>query len=65
MRFEGREAVVRRVAALLLYTNTSRWMPSSRTMARGLGVSVRTVNRYLAAIEEAGWPLPPRRSEEA
>lgn len=63
MRYEGRTAIVRRLAHTLLYTNTSRYRPDVRTMARGLGVSTRTVLRDLQALEEAGWPLPPLRPE--
>ena len=64
MRIEGRTAVIRRLAALLLYTNTCRWRPTLKTMARGLGVSERTARRYLDALEESGWPMPPRRPIE-
>lgn len=59
-RNEGRAAIVRRLAMVLLYTNQRRYMPAPKVMARGLGVSVRTVIRDLNALEEAGWPLPKR-----
>lgn len=60
-RHEGRDAIVRRLAYVLLYTNTSRCRPTAEAIARGLGVSVRTASRYLAAVTDAGWPLPPVR----
>jgi predicted DNA-binding transcriptional regulator YafY len=58
MRYEGRAQIVRRLAAVLLYTNTARCQPSLATMARGLGVSERTIRRDLDALIEAGWPMP-------
>lgn len=33
--------------------------PDLRTMAARLDVSTRTVIRYLIALENAGYPLPP------
>lgn len=65
MRYEGRTAMVRRLAAVLLYTSTSRMEPNPRVIARGLGVHWRTVARDLEAIEEAGWPMPQRRRDVA
>lgn len=61
MRYEGRTAMVRRLAAVLLYTATARMSPDPKVIARGLGVHWRTVARDLEALEEAGWPMPLRR----
>jgi predicted DNA-binding transcriptional regulator YafY len=63
VRYEGKAAIVRRLAMLLLYTNRRRYMPSPRVIARGLNVSVRTVIRDLNALQEAGWPMPRRYHE--
>jgi predicted DNA-binding transcriptional regulator YafY len=64
VKHEGKTAIVRRLAAVLLYTNTSRHMPNPKVMARGLGVHWRTVQRDLDAIEAAGWPMPPAQEQE-
>lgn len=64
MRYEGRAAIVRRLAMVLLYTNRCRVMPTLATLARGLNVSERTVRRDLEALIEAGWPMPPARRME-
>lgn len=61
MRYEGSAALVQRLAMVLLYTNTCRRRPSPEAIARGLQVSPRTALRYLAALEAAGWPMPPRQ----
>jgi predicted DNA-binding transcriptional regulator YafY len=58
---EGREAIVERLARLLLYTNQCRWMPTYRTIARGLDISERTARRYIDTLERVGWPMPTRR----
>lgn len=62
-RYEGRGQIVRRLAAVLLYTATSRSNPDPRVIARGLGVSWRTIDRDLDALEEAGWPMPEGRDD--
>jgi hypothetical protein len=41
-----------------------RCMPEIEVMAAEMGVCVRTLYRDLAALEEAGWPLPMRRSDD-
>jgi predicted DNA-binding transcriptional regulator YafY len=64
-RYEGRAAIVRRLAMVLLYTNRQRYMPSPKVLARGLNVSERTVIRDLNALDEAGWPMPRRQNVEA
>jgi len=53
----GHSLIVERIAKVLLYTQGRRYAPDLRCMARGLGVSTRTVRRYLSAIEAAGWPM--------
>jgi predicted DNA-binding transcriptional regulator YafY len=58
---EGRTAIVRRLAYVLLYTARCRYRPRLEAIARGLGVSVRTVARDVAALEAAGWPMPMPR----
>jgi predicted DNA-binding transcriptional regulator YafY len=63
-RYEGRDAMVRRLAMVLLYTNRCKQMPHVRTLARGLSVSERTIVRDLNALEDAGWPMPPRQNAE-
>lgn len=63
MRYEGRAALVRRLAAVLLYTATSRMQPDPKVIARGLGCHWRTVQRDLDALEDAGWPMPERAQE--
>lgn len=60
MRYEGRGQIVRRLAAVMLYTATSRCNPDPRLIARGLDVHYRTIERDLEALEEAGWPMPKR-----
>ncbi|HWO88900.1 MAG TPA: hypothetical protein VNL98_07095 [Gemmatimonadales bacterium] len=57
-RYEGRGAIVRRLAAVLRYTATSRSTPDPKVIARGLGCHWRTVQRDLDALREAGWPMP-------
>lgn len=57
---EGRDRVARRVVALILRLQGHRYMPPLRALVDHLGVSERTVCRYLDAIEQAGWPLPRR-----
>lgn len=41
-----------------------RCMPKIEGLARELGVHRRTIYRDLAALEEAGWPLPARGMDE-
>lgn len=60
----SRCAIVRRLAMVLLYTARRRYAPSLRVMARGLGVSERTIRRDLDALEAAGWPMPVWRSNK-
>lgn len=59
----SRGRIVRRLAMLLLYTNRRRYAPDLTVLARGLQVSERTLRRDLAALEEAGWPMPIWRHE--
>jgi predicted DNA-binding transcriptional regulator YafY len=58
-----RARVARQVATLLRLLDGKRVMPAMSDLARELGVSHRTVYRYLDAVEQAGWPLPRRWSE--
>ena len=60
-----RGAIVRRLAMVLLYTARRRYAPDIKVMARGLGVSERTIRRDLEALEEAGWPMPQWRFNPA
>jgi predicted DNA-binding transcriptional regulator YafY len=53
-----------RLARELLYLRARRCMPEVEVMAAEMGVCVRTLYRDLAALEEAGWPLPMRRSDD-
>lgn len=48
---------------VLLYTARRRYAPNLKAMARGLGVSERTLRRDLEALERAGWPMPIWRYE--
>ncbi len=57
---EGRDRVARRVVALIRLLQGHRYMPPLRELVDCLGVSERTVCRYLDAIEQAGWPMPKR-----
>ncbi len=63
-RYEGKEAIVRRLAMVLLYTASSRHRPDPKVMARGLGCHPRTVQRDLDALTDAGWPMPPESQVE-
>lgn len=63
-RYEGRDAIVRRLAMVLLYTNRCQRRPSVKVLARGLSVSERTIVRDLNALEDAGWPMPVRQNAE-
>lgn len=60
MKDEGRTAILRRMARLLLYTMTARHRPDPEVLAARLGVSVRTVYRDLEAMTAAGWKFPAR-----
>ena len=60
-----RARIARQVAALLLELKNRRSFPRVVVLAHALGVTPRTVYRYLEAIEQAGWPLPPRRQDLA
>lgn len=55
-----RARIARQVVQLLRLVQGQRYMPDMAGMARELGVSRRTVCRYVDAIEQAGWPLPKR-----
>lgn len=59
---QGRCAIVRRLAMLLRYTHGRRYAPDLVCLARGLGVSTRTIRRDLEALEAAGWPVPKWRT---
>jgi predicted DNA-binding transcriptional regulator YafY len=60
-----RARIARQVAALLLTLQNKRRMPHVEWLASELGVTTRTVYRYLNAVEQAGWPLPTRYYREA
>lgn len=53
-----RGRVARNIARLMWRLNGRRRLPPVSVLAADLGVSRRTVWRYLKAIEEAGWPVP-------
>lgn len=55
-----RSRLIVRLARLILYLNGRRYMPDAQILAAQLGVSVRTLFRDLAALEEAGMVLPKR-----
>jgi predicted DNA-binding transcriptional regulator YafY len=54
----------RRMAALLMYLGSRRYMPPMKVLARGLNVSERTLYRDLAALADAGFELPKRWNDE-
>ena len=62
---EGRDRVARRIVTLIRRLEGHRYMPPLRELVEHLGVSERTVCRYLDAIEHAGWPLPKRGWHES
>ena len=41
-----------------------RYLPSINELAHAFNVHRRTVIRDLAALEEAGWPVPARRLDD-
>jgi predicted DNA-binding transcriptional regulator YafY len=47
----GRDALTRRLVALIRLAQTARYMPSLEELARAHGVSSRTIRRDLAVIE--------------
>lgn len=53
-----RARIARHVARLMWKLQGRRRLPPVDALAADLGVSSRTVWRYLRAIEEAGWPVP-------
>lgn len=55
MKDEGRTAILRRMARLLLYAMTARRKPDVDVLAARLGVSKRTAYRDLEAMDAAGW----------
>ena len=57
MKAEGRTAITRRLARLLLYLMTARRKPDVDVLAARLGVSTRTVRRDLEALREVGWKV--------
>jgi predicted DNA-binding transcriptional regulator YafY len=59
-----RERVVRTAAQLARLLAGYRYAPSIARLADDLGVSKRTVYRYLGAFETAGWALPKWRQED-
>lgn len=60
MRAEGRTAILRRMARLLLYAMTATRKPSAATWAARAGISLRSAYRDLSAFEEAGWIWPSK-----
>lgn len=56
----GRNRVARRLSRLMFYLQGRRYI-DLKVIARGLGVTEKTVRRDLAALEEAGWPVPRYR----
>lgn len=60
-----RGRIARQVARLLRVIEGRRTLPTLDALAGELGVSRRTVIRYLDAIEQAGWPVPRRSYSEA
>lgn len=61
---EGRGAIVRRLARLILILLGRRYMPETQWLAATLGVSTRTLMRDLRAMEDAGYSLPKRQNVE-
>lgn len=55
-----RARLIVRLARLILLLMHRRYMPDPEVLAAQLGVSVRTLYRDLAALEEAGAVLPRR-----
>lgn len=56
----NRNIVARYVVRLLRVLDGKRYMPRLEDIAAEMGVSKRTVCRYLDALELEGWPLPKR-----
>lgn len=61
---ESRHAIARRLCALVRYLDGRRFMPDVKVIARGLGVSHRTIYRDLDALEQAGFVLPKRWNDK-
>jgi predicted DNA-binding transcriptional regulator YafY len=58
-----RDRVVRTAAQLARLLQGCRYAPSIARLADDIGVSKRTVYRYLGAFEAAGWQMPKWRQE--
>jgi predicted DNA-binding transcriptional regulator YafY len=58
--WKNRHRSLVRCLRLVRFLNGRRWMPRIEVMASEIGVSTRTVSRYLDALEEAHYELPPR-----
>lgn len=56
-----RGSILRRLAAISRYMTGRRYAPDLRCLARGLGVSERTIRRDLEAMEAEGYDLPKWR----
>lgn len=52
--------MVMRLTNLIERLRSCHMMPPLRELAQDVGVSTRTVVRYLDALEYAGYPLPQR-----
>lgn len=54
----GRDSTARHLVTLIRLLEGRRYMPTRAELARQLGLSKRSITRYVNALEEAHWPLP-------
>lgn len=55
-----RNALAVNMARVMVALQGRRYMPLHRELAAELGMNLRTLRRYLDALEQAGWPMPQR-----
>jgi predicted DNA-binding transcriptional regulator YafY len=53
-----RDRLIKRLARLMVLCQSRRHLPPFAVLSRQLGVSERTLMRDLAALSDAGFPVP-------
>ena len=56
-RYQGRSAVVQRIANLVLFAQARTYPVGLHVVAEELGVCERTARRYVEAVNDAGLPV--------